>query len=60
MTMLEDFDKVRRVIHSCTNSRHNNIAYEMVMLYERKWKHKPSANYLYDLVDLNLIETCGG
>lgn len=55
MTMLEDLDKVRKVIDSCTNSRHNNTAYALVQLYEKKWKHKPSAEYLYERVDLNLI-----
>lgn len=53
--MMEDLDKVRAVIRSCTNSAHNQVAFAMVQNYERKWKHKPSAVYLYDLCDNNLI-----
>lgn len=60
MTMLEDLYKVRDVINSCTNSRHNNTAYRLVQLYEKKWKHQPSADYLYERVDLNLVDICEG
>lgn len=55
----EDFDKVCRVIDSCTNSRHNNVAYAMVQRYARKWPQNAILiAYLYDEVEGNLIDIC--
>ena len=55
MSKLEDLDRVVAVVNSCKTSRQNNVAYAMVMLYEKKWGQGPHADWLYEAVDANLI-----
>lgn len=60
MSALEDLDKVVRVVNSCTTSAQNNVAYALVMLYEKKWGKCPAADWLYEAVDANLIRIMEG
>lgn len=60
MSKLEDLDRVVAVVNSCETSRQNNVAYAMVMLFEKKWGQCPHAEWLYEAVDANLIRIMEG
>lgn len=56
MSMMHDLDKVVAVIQSCTNTRHNNVAFNMVQNFEKKWKHSPLVECLFELCDQNMSD----
>lgn len=63
MSKLEDYDKVCAIIRSCRNSRHNNIAYAVILRFEAKWGWDSYALELHALCDLNMnqiIDNYGG
>ena len=58
---MSDYHKIVDVINSCITSRHNNVAYRMIQLYERKYpQNNGLAQNLYDLCDQNLIDIMEG
>lgn len=58
---MSDYHKIVDVIKSCKTSRHNNVAYRMIQLYERKYpQNNGLAEQLYNLCDDNMIEIMEG
>lgn len=54
---MSDYWKTVQVIKSCKTSAQNNVAYKMIMLYERKYpQNNGLAENLYELCDENLSE----
>ncbi|QYW06703.1 hypothetical protein uav_172 [Pseudomonas phage UAVern] len=54
---MNDYQKVLDVIHSCKTSAQNNVAYAMVLNYEKKYPHNNIlSTELHYHCELNLIE----
>jgi len=52
----DDYTKVLAIIQSCTTSRHQIIAFHVLMNFDKKWKDRELAGHLHDALDDNLLE----
>lgn len=53
---LIDYEKVCKIIHSCRNSRHNNVAFNVCINFEKKHGRSYYSEALFLLCDQNICE----
>lgn len=55
----EDYAKVLAIITSCTTSRQQIVAFNVLMNFDKKWKDWDLAGHLHDALDSNLLKIIG-
>lgn len=56
----DDYLKVDAIIRSCTTSRHNCVAFSVLINFDKKWKDPELFDALHRNINLNLLKIMGG
>jgi len=52
----DDYAKVLAIITSCTTSRQQIVAFNVLMNFDKKWKDGDLFDHLHDALDRNLLK----